>query len=136
MQMLTHRLGRQPYPELLLQGLGQLLGVPGALLGEFAPHEVPHCPADARRVAGGAPVGQTLQAPPPPAVDVASYTDRRAAGVRRSVIEDKEHRQEGRSTYSRSVDSSHRASDLSSYARTRGRSFTHAASSYRIKINE
>src|SRR5215208_6595215 len=86
MEMLTHGLGRQPYPELLLQGLGQLLGVPGALLGEFAAHEVPHLTANARRVAWGAPVGQTLQAPPRPAVEVPSYARRRAAGVRGDLL--------------------------------------------------
>jgi len=43
-------------------------------------------PADARRVARGAPVGQTLQAPPPPAVEVASYARRRAADLRGDLL--------------------------------------------------
>jgi hypothetical protein len=84
--VLAHRLRRDHDSEFLLEHLGQLGGVPRPPFGEPPPHVLPHLFGYARRIARGRAVGQALQAPLVPAVEVPGYARRGAAGVRGDLL--------------------------------------------------
>ena len=79
---LAHRLGCDLHTEALFENLGELGCIPGALFGKPLLHVLFYFLGNARRVARGSAVGQPLQAPLSPAVEVASDARWRATGVR------------------------------------------------------
>src|SRR3954453_20247515 len=80
-EVLADGFGGDLYPEALRKSLGKLGGVPGALLGKLLPQESFRLLGYARRVARSRTVGQSLQAAPFPAVQIAPDTGLATPGV-------------------------------------------------------